>query len=160
MPDKDPVREHLALVLDWHEAHATLDQAVKGLPPRLRGALAQGLPHSIWQLVEHIRLAQKDILEFATRVRYRNKNWPADYWPKRPAPPSPEAWRNSLRDYHADLRALAALARNAKLALDQPVPSGTGQTILRELLLTVDHTAYHVGQIVLVRRALGAWPQG
>lgn len=160
MAGKDPIREHLALVLDWREAHATLDQALKGLPPRLRGAVVQGLPHSIWQLVEHIRLAQKDILEFATSPRYRNKDWPADYWPKRLAPPSPEAWRKSLRDYHADVRALAALARNPNLALDAAVPNGTGQTVLRELLLTADHTAYHVGQIVLVRRALGAWPRG
>lgn len=156
----DPVREHVAKLLDWHDAHVSLADALAGLKPALRGRVPAGLPHSIWQIVEHLRLAQRDILAFTVARRYQPMQWPDDYWPKRPAPSSAAAWRASLAGYRRDLRALQALARNRAVPLDRPVPNGDGQTVLRELLLVADHTAYHVGQIVDVRRALGAWPRG
>jgi uncharacterized damage-inducible protein DinB len=152
------VRDAIARLLDWGDAHVTLDGALKGLPAALRGRVPRGMPHSIWQLVEHLRLAQRDILEFTVAKRYRPMQWPDDYWPKRPAPPSAAAWRKSLTDHRRDLRALQTLARDTSVPLESKVPNGDGQTVLRELLLVADHTAYHVGQIVSVRSALGAWP--
>lgn len=158
MKGRDPLRTHLVRLLDWHDAHVSVDDAVDGLPVAARGRTAAGLPHSVWQLVEHIRLAQADILEFCRNAAYREKRWPEDYWPAAAAPPTARAWRASLDAYHRDLGALRRLATNASIDLFATVPTGTGhQTYLRELLLVADHTAYHVGQIVLVRRRLGVW---
>jgi hypothetical protein len=107
--------------------------------------------------VEHIRLAQRDILDFCRDPHYRERKWPDDYWPKTPAPPSAKAWAESIRGYHADVDAFKQLILDPEFDLFAKVPWGSGQTHLREILLTADHTAYHVGQIVLVRRLLGAW---
>ena len=154
----DPLRSHLARLLDWEEAHATFDRAVAGLEPAKRGALAPNFEHSPWQLLEHIRIAQSDILDFCVNANYVHyRTWPDDYWPKDPAPPGPGAWETSIAAYKTDLDAMK------KLALGQPdllalVPTGKGnQTYLRAILLVADHAAYHVGQLVAVRRALGAW---
>lgn len=157
MTQPDALREHLAKLLDWGDAHATLDAAVDGLPPEHRGARPHGLPHSPWQLVEHLRRAQRDILDFCVAERYEEMEWPADYWPEDPEPPSPEAWDEALTACRADLDTLKRLATDGSLDLLAPVPHGTGQTYLREILLVADHAAYHVGQIVLLRRLLGDW---
>lgn len=154
----DPIREHLVQLLDWEAAHVTFDAAVEGIPPAVRGQRPEGMPHSPWELIEHIRLAQRDILEFARDAEYRERRWPEDYWPGSPAPASEGAWTDSLRDVRGDRAALQALARDGSLDLLARIPHGNGQTLLRELLLVADHTAYHVGQLVLVRRALGCWP--
>ncbi len=152
--DEPQLRQHLRRLLDWKDAHANFDAAVKDLPPELRGVQPAGLPYSAWQIVEHIRLAQQDILEFSVDPAYRERTFPGDYWPADPVPAA-GAWERSIAGFHADLKALERLANEAEL-FDR-IPHGTGQTYLRELLLVADHNAYHVGQLVLVRRLLGAW---
>src|SRR5262245_11891695 len=153
------LREHLVRVLDWEDAHANFDKAIAGIPPDKQGARAAGFEHSPWQLLEHIRMAQDDILDFCVNRAYEHTmTWPDDYWPKAPAPPSQQAWNESVALYSRSREALKRLARETE-DLTATVPTGTGhQTYLRAILLTADHTAYHVGQIVAVRRALGIWP--
>jgi hypothetical protein len=154
----DPLRSHLVRLLDWDEAHAGFDKAVGNLSADTRGALAPGFEHSPWQLLEHLRIAQADILDFCVNPSYvHDRTWPDDYWPKSPAPPDAAAWDASIADYKADL------ARMKGVAEQQPdlfalVPTGRdNQTYLRAILLVADHAAYHIGQLVAVRRALNAW---
>ena len=151
------LRAQLADFVDSHHAHVAFDQALKGLPPRLRGAVPAGFAHSIWEVVEHMRIAQADILEFCVKKTYREKKWPADYWPRTPAPRNAAAWNKSLADYRRDRKAMQRLALDPRIDLLATVPNGTGQTYLREVLLVADHAAYHVAQLVDLRRALGAW---
>lgn len=153
----DPLRDHLVRVLDWQDAHASFDAAVEGLPGELRGVRPEGVPHSPWELLEHMRLAQRDILEFCRNPDYAEARWPEDYWPASPAPEREDAWDESVAAFRADREALKAMAANPDLDLFAAVPHGTGQTYLREVLLAADHASYHVGQLVLVRRLLGAW---
>lgn len=155
----DPLRAQLVRLLDWQEAHVGFDDAVDGIPADRRGSVASGFEHSIWQLVEHMRLAQKDILEFCVNPRYVHAlNWPDDYWPRNPAPPDATAWNASVAEFKNDREALKRLAEDASVDLFATVPTGKEQqTYLRALLLVVDHNAYHVGQLVAVRRALGIW---
>ena len=158
MTDIDTIRTTIARQLDWKDAHAAFDKAVAGLPAELRGRAPAGLPYSPWQLLEHIRLTQRDILEFCRNPNYKEPRWPDDYWPKSAAPPSPSAWDESVAAYRNDCTALQALVTDPKIDLLGRVPAGNGQTYLREYLLVADHTAYHLGEMVVVRRALGAWP--
>jgi uncharacterized damage-inducible protein DinB len=152
------VRAHLVKLLDSKEAHATFDAAVEGVPFRMLGAVPRRWEHSIWQLVEHIRIAQADILDFSVNPRYEERlKWPDDYWPKARAPKSSAAWKLALADYRRDVQAMKRLAADTP-DLTATIPQGTGQTYLREVLLTADHTSYHVGQIVALRRQLGIWP--
>ena len=157
MPDETALRKQIALTLDWEDAHAGFDAAVEGLPPELRGKTPPGLPYSPWQLVEHIRRTQADILEFCQPSGYQEKEWPKDYWPEGAAPPSAKTWDESIAAVRRDRKALAALTVDKKTDLTAPVPQGTGQSYLREVLLVADHTAYHVGELIVVRRLLGAW---
>ena len=153
------LREHLASVLEWGDAHVTFDKAVDGIQPASQGARAHGFPHSPWELLEHMRLAQDDIIEFCTDAAYQHtKEWPGDYWPKAAAPQTATAWAESVDAYLRGREALKSIARTVG-DLTQPVPTGSpGQTYLRAILLAADHAAYHVGQLVAVRRALGNWP--
>jgi hypothetical protein len=155
-----PFREALIRLLDWEEAHAGFDKAVAGLPAGRRGLHAPGFEHSPWQLVEHLRRAQKDLLDFCLNPDYVHAlTWPDDYWPTEPAPPSSRAWDDSIADFHADLERLKELIANPAIDLFAPVPTGTdSQTYLRACFLVADHNAYHVGQLVAVRKALGNWP--
>ena len=153
------LRAQLARLQDWPDAHATFDAAVEGVPAELRGVQPPGLPYSLWQLVEHLRITQRDILDFCRDPAYAEPKWPDDYWPPSIEPLSPDAWDETLAAFRADREALRELAA-AEADLFAAIPHGTGQTYLRELLLVADHGAYHVGQIVLVRRLLGAWPAG
>lgn len=157
-PHDAALRELLARQLAWEDAHVGFERALEGLSPELRAAVPAGLPYSAWQLLEHLRLAQHDILDFCVNPGYEEMEWPADYWPKAAAPPSARAWDASVRAYLEDRAAFQELARDPAVDLFARIPHGKGQTILRELLLAADHAAYHVGEIVAVRRALGAWP--
>lgn len=156
----DPYRATIARSLDWKEAHVGFDRAVGGIPPELRGVQPEGLPYSPWQLLEHLRLAQRDILDFCRDPEYAAPEWPDDYWPPTAAPPSAEAWERSVAAFRADREALKQLAADSNLDLAAEIPHGDGQTYLRELLLVADHSAYHVGELVVVRRLLGVWPGG
>ena len=157
MFDEKALRAQLVKLLDFNEAHVAFDPAVKGIPPRFRGALPQGAEHSLWQLLEHLRIAQADILEFCRSSKYKEKQWPADYWPKRLGPASAAAWTQSIAGYRRDRKAMQQLAANPRIDLLAAIPHGTGQTYLREILLVADHNAYHIGQIVALRRRLGIW---
>ena len=152
------VRDHLVRVLDWEDAHVGLDKAIDGIPPDQRGVRPPGFQHSVWQLLEHIRLAQDDILDFCVNSRYEHTmKWPDDYWPSDPAPPGQQAWTESIAGYKRGVEELKKIARTIE-DLSAAVPTGKkNQTYLRSVLLVADHTAYHVGQIVAVRRALGIW---
>lgn len=151
------LRDHLARLLSWEDAHAGYDTAVAGIASDLQGIRPEGLRHSAWEIVEHLRITQHDILDFCRDPAYRERDWPADYWPPAPAPPDPDAWEASLRAYREDRRALQQLATDPSVDLAARIPHGSGQTYLRELILVADHSAYHVGQLVLVRRLLGIW---
>lgn len=152
------MRDQIASLLDWEDAHASFDRAVADLPEPVRGRAPEGLPYSPWQLLEHLRLTQRDILDFCRPSDYHERSWPDDYWPKVAAPPSPEAWDASVRSFRSDRAALQAIARDPKIDLAATVPHGTSQSHLRELLLAADHAAYHVGELIVVRRLLGVWP--
>lgn len=154
----DSLRDHLARLLTGKDAHATFEDAVRDLDPALRGRVPEGATHSAWQLVEHLRIAQYDILEFCRNPGYQELKWPDDYWPGSAEPRGGAAWEESIASYLADRAELVRLAWNPGLDLFATIPHGDGQTYLRELLLVADHTAYHVGQLILVRRLLGAWP--
>jgi hypothetical protein len=134
-----------------------LDEAIAGLPPELRGARPAGVPHTPWRLLEHLRIAQWDILEFSRNPRHVSPNFPEGYWPQGDAPSQPEAWERSVAAFRADLRAMQELVRDPSTDLVARIPHGEGQTVLREALLVADHNAYHLGQLVLLRRGLGAW---
>jgi len=149
-----PLRKHLAELLHMKGAHLNLEEAVSGFPPTLRGRKPPGAPHTPWQLLEHMRLAQEDILDFSRNPKYKEKKFPDDYWPATEAPPSEEAWDQSIRRFQADLKAMQALVADTKLDLLAPLPHGTGQTLLREALLAGDHNAYHLGQLVFLRKTL------
>jgi len=153
----DALRTHLKRLLSWGDAHADLDAAVADLPPNVRGVTPPGLPYSPWQLLEHIRLTQADILAFCERPDYHEPHWPDDYWPRPAAPPDAKAWDASIAAFHRDRAALERMIADPACDLFAKVPAGTGQTFLREFLLVADHTGYHVGQLVAVRRLLGQW---
>jgi hypothetical protein len=155
----DGIRDHLVRVLDWQDAHVGFDKAVAGIPAGQRGARAPGFEHSPWMLLEHIRIAQDDILDFCVNPEYAHaRKWPDDYWPASDAPPDTNAWTESIAAYGRAREGLKRLAREAP-DLTAKVPTGKkNHTYLRAILLTADHTAYHVGQLVAVRRALRLWP--
>jgi uncharacterized damage-inducible protein DinB len=158
MPRDALLRDQLSRLLAWEDAHVGFDAAVADIPPRLRGQQPSGLPYSLWQLLEHLRRTQRDILEFCENPQYRELTWPQDYWPPTPAPPSDAAWDESVRLFQTDRAALQRLAADLELDLHASIPHGTGQTYLRELVLAADHAAYHIGELVVVRRLLGIWP--
>lgn len=152
-------REQLAKILSWEEAHVSFDAAVADLPPALRGMKPAGLPYSPWQLVEHLRITQHDILDFCRNPAYRELTWPDDYWPPAAAPGSLTAWDDSVAGFQRDRAELQQLARDPNVDLEARIPHGSGQTYLREVLLAADHAAYHIGELIVVRRLLGAWPR-
>jgi hypothetical protein len=151
------LRKHLVDLLAGGNAHAKFEDAVKGLPPKLRGGKPAKFPHSPWMLLEHLRLGQWDILEFSRDAKHVSPDWPSGYWPKTGTPPTPAAWNKSVAQFQRDLKALQKLVANPKTDLFARIPWGNGQTILREVLLVADHNAYHIAQLVDVRRMLGSW---
>ena len=155
----DELRKQLIALLDGGQAHATFDEAVENFPPELRGVVPGGLPYSAWQLLEHLRISQKDILDFSAPPSggYQHMRWPEDYWPKEAKPSSPGAWEHSVGAIKTDLEKFKALILKPDADLYKPFRWGTGQNLLREALLIADHAAYHIGELVLLRRLLGAW---
>ena len=151
------LREQLGRLLAWEDAHAGFDSAIKDIPAAHRATVPNGLPYSAWQLIEHLRITQHDILDFCVNPDYKEMRWPDDYWPANPVPPDARAWTGALDGYRRDLAKVQKLAKDPSTDLFATIPHGSGQTYLREILLVADHAAYHVGQIVIVRRMLGAW---
>jgi hypothetical protein len=156
--DDKLLRAHLAKLLDADTAHVNFDKTVGGWPTAQRGVKPQGAPHTAWQLLEHLRIAQWDILEFCRNPKHVSPEWPSGYWPSSETPPNAEAWDGSVKAFRADCEAMQKLVETPKTNLFARIPHGTGQTILREALLAADHIAYHLGQLVLLRRLLGNWP--
>jgi hypothetical protein len=156
-PNSKQLREHLIYLLNGGGAHARFDDVIKDMPEEFRGAKPSGLPHTAWMLLEHLRLAQWDIIEFSRNSKYKSPDWPKDYWPKTEVPPSAPAWNKSVQQFRKDLKSMQDLVANPKTDLYARIPWGDGQTILREALLLADHNAYHLGQLVDMRRLLGAW---
>jgi len=153
------LREHVIELLNGRGAHSGFDDVVKNMPEKLRAVKPDGLPHSAWMLLEHLRLAQWDILEFSRNRKYKSPKWPEGYWPETETPPSKAAWDKSLQQFRKDLKVMQQLVANPKTDLYARIPWGDGQTILREALLAADHNAYHLAQLVDVRRLLGAWKE-
>ena len=151
------LRQHLVYLLTDGGAHISIDKAVEHLPVSLRGAKPAKAPHTPWQIVEHVRIAQWDILEFSRSAAHASPDFPDGYWPSSAAPPNARAWNESLRAFQKDLKAMIALVTDPSTDLFARIPHGDGQTILREALLVADHNAYHLGQLVLLRQLLGAW---
>ena len=153
------LREQLISLLKGGQAHVHFMDAIDGFPEAKRGTFVEGLPHTGWQLLEHVRIAQWDILEFSRNAIHVSPGFPEGYWPKTPVPPDEAAWEKSVQSFQHDLQEMAKLVKNQKTDLFATIPHGQGQTILREALLLADHNAYHLGQLVDLRRALGAWPE-
>lgn len=154
-----PMRDHLVRALSWQDAHVGFEKALDGIPAVRRGERPAGFEHAVWELLEHMRLAQKDLLDFCVNANYKHSlTWPDDYWPHDPRPSDAE-WTASLADFAADRRRLVQLVEDPSVDLFANVPTGKGaQTYLRAVLLVIDHNAYHLGQVIAVRRALGMWP--
>ncbi|MEN3339627.1 MAG: hypothetical protein V7647_3303 [Acidobacteriota bacterium] len=157
MASEAAIRQHVGRLLAWEDAHAGFDTAVEGVPAGSWGVKPEGLPYTPWQLLEHLRRTQHDILEFCRNPEYHELNWPDDYWPGSPEPPSPAAWDDSVAQFRQDRTALQQMATDPDVDLTATIPHGSGQTYLRELLLVADHSAYHVGELIVVRRLLGIW---
>jgi uncharacterized damage-inducible protein DinB len=160
MSDDKTLRDHLLSLLQGSHAHVDFEGTIRDLPPDLRGIRPQGLPHSPWELLEHLRLAQSDILEFSKSADHVSPKWPEGYWPETPEPPDAKAWDERVAAFRRDLKAMEDLVADPKSDLYTPFPWGKGQTLLREVLLVADHNSYHLGQLVLVRRLLGNWKEG
>ena len=156
MDQNDELRGLLQRLLDWEDAHVSFDSAVEGVPSEIQGLQPEGLPHSPWQLLEHMRICQRDILDFCRNPDYQEPKF-EDYWPGTIAPATEDAWEKSIAGFRADRERLKQFAANRSVDLFATIPHGSGQTYLRELLLVADHNAYHVGQLVAVRRLLDDW---
>ncbi len=155
--DDQKLRKQIVEFLSGRGAHVDWKASFRGVPPKLRGVRPSGFPHSLWELLEHMRIAQWDILEFSRDAKHVSPEWPSGYWPKTKTPPNDKAWAKSVRAFTADLEAMRKLVAADSTDLYAPIPHGEGQTILREALLIADHNAYHLGELVLVRRLIGAW---
>jgi hypothetical protein len=153
------LREHVLYLLQGGGAHIGFDEVIADVPLESRGLKPAGLPHSLWMLLEHLRIAQRDILEFSRSAKHVSPQWPEGYWPRTDAPASPAAWNESVKKFRQDLNAMQDLVTNPKTDLFARIPWGDGQTILREALLLADHNAYHLGQMLDARRLLRAWPE-
>lgn len=151
----DPLREHLLELLGPGGAHADFGRAVGGLAATFYNATLPNVPHSPWDLLEHLRIAQQDILEFTKDARHESPSWPDGYWPKNPA--TPASWKKSIAAFESDRAEMLSIVKNPKVELLAPLPHGRGQTVAREAMLLADHCSYHLGQLILLRRGLGAW---
>ncbi len=155
--DEKALREQLRKVVAWGDAHVDWPEALRGFPAKLRGVRPPGAEHSAWELLEHVRIAQWDILEFSRNPKHVSPDFPSGYWPRSGAPPSAAAWEKSVKAFFRDRREMQKLVASPKTDLFAPIAGGSGQTVLREALLIADHNAYHLGQFIMLRRLLGAW---
>ena len=153
--EHDILIDELVKLLKGGSAHASINDALDGLPADLRGAKPKGLPYRIWQLVEHIRIAQRDMLQFSMDGNHQSPEWPAGYWVAESEPADDEAWQNSIKQIDNDLHAFIKLLKQKDIY--RKIPHGSGQTILREALQIADHLGYHVAEIIVIRRLMGAW---
>jgi hypothetical protein len=153
------LREQLVALLKGGGAHVQFLDAIEGFPDAKRGSYVQGLPHTGWQLLEHSRIAQRDILEFSRNASHVSPDFPEGYWPKTPGPPNEEAWEDSVSEFKRDLREMIRLVENSRTDLYAKIAHGDGQNILREALVLADHNSYHLGQLVNLRQALRSWPE-
>ncbi len=153
----ESLRKHILELLRGGSAHLKFEAAIAGLPPKLRGVKPAGLDFTAWRLLEHMRIAQWDILDFSRNPKYVSLEFPAGYWPKTDAPPNDTAWKKSVAAFRADLKAMEELVEDPATDLFARIPWGDGQTVLREAMLVADHNAYHMGQLVMLRRLLWAW---
>jgi hypothetical protein len=160
MSENSALISHLIALLHGGQAHATFEQAIHGFPPEHYATVPDKLPYSAWQILEHMRITQRDILNFSAPPTggYQPMEWPDDYWPNSPEPPTPESWNNSIAEVRADLAKFEELLKKPKVDLVRPFLWGDGQTLLREALLIADHNAYHLGELIVLRRILGIWP--
>jgi hypothetical protein len=158
MKNDKVLRDHLLVLLKGGEAHLELEAAFKNMPADLQGKRPKGAEHSPWEILEHMRIAQWDILEFTRDPKHVSPEFSSGYWPKSPEPPDDKAWDKSVKSFRADLKALEEMVSDQKTDLFAPLPHAKDKTVLREILLVADHNAYHVGALVLLRRLLGAWP--
>jgi hypothetical protein len=157
MANDKALREHLVKLLTGGDAHADFEAATKDFPAELQGKTPEGAEHSPWEVLEHLRTAQWDILDFSRNPEYKEREWPKEYWPETPAPPNATAWSKSAKAFESDLKEMCDLVADEKTDLFAKISHGNGQTILREALVVSDHNAYHLGEMVLLRRLLGAW---
>lgn len=153
-PELESLRRHVVNLLTKAEAHVDLRSTIQQFPRELRGKKPSGSPHTPWQLLEHMRIAQWDILQFSLDPEHKSPKWPEEYWPKTEAPPDDEAWENSVSDLLRDLESISRFVSDPKRDLLARIPHGDGQTLLREALLVADHNAYHLGELVMLRRIL------
>lgn len=159
MTENQSLRKHLLELLRGASAHASFDDVIADWPAELRGRKPEGLPYTPWEILEHLRIAQWDILEFSRNPNHVSPEYPKGYWPAAGAPPDEAAWDQSIATFRAELKEMQDLVDNESTDLFARIPHGTGQTILREAMLVADHNAYHLGQLVVARRLLGAWPE-
>jgi uncharacterized damage-inducible protein DinB len=153
------LREHLVRLLSARQAHATWEDVLTDVPPEHRGATVEGAPHTLWQLLEHLRIAQWDILEFSRDAKHVSPEFPKGYWPTTTKPPDEAAWEASVARFRSDLEAMVTLVSDPSTDLFATIPHGSGQTVLREAMLVADHNAYHLGQMVFLKKMLGSWRQ-
>ncbi len=154
------LRQHLVALLDGHQAHLTFDDAVADFPELLINVRPTNVPYTFWHLIEHLRIAQWDILDYMRNPNYASIEWPKDYWPDPEAQADQAAWMNTIHQFHADLRAIEDIVKNPATDLSAPIPHGySGHTILREVLLVADHNAYHIGELGILRQVMNAWPK-
>jgi DinB family protein len=149
-----PLRQMLIDAISGHQAHLDFDSAVKDFPPQARGTKPAGAPHTAWQLLEHMRIAQRDILDFSRDPKHVSPEWPEGYWPPTATPPDDKAWDASIRAFQKDAREFDKLVQNQTQDLFKPFEHGDGQTLLREALLIASHNSYHLGQLVFLKKML------
>lgn len=157
MSSEKALRDQLVKLLCSTEAHADFEAAIRDIPEEVRGKRPKGADHSPWELLEHLRIAQWDILEYVTNPKHKSPDFPGGYWPKSSAPASADEWDKSIHSFRKDLKRMCDLVASESTDLYAKIPHGEGQTILRQALLTADHNAYHIGQLVLVRKLLASW---
>jgi hypothetical protein len=151
----EALREHVLKLLSGKEAHAEFDAAIGGWPIELTGAKVANFPHTAWMLLEHMRIGQWDILEFSRHPKHVSPKWPEGFLPTSEAPANEKAWTTAIADFKKDMRAIEQLVASGKSDLFAKIPWGTGQTLLREVLLVADHNSYHLGQLVMLRKCMG-----